>query len=476
MVQSQVMNVLPRRLIANLWASQETRISLSHLAVASKQVTTRHQQATNVPVATSSSFLCSELPIRYTHILRLLSSLNADALQTPLIRNVAQRYLVDICSMLHPSLRQTSPRAFSQTVRRLRQRQASSLIRLRYALASSSTSTSHSVMLMDHINAISLGIHFLLDQHVSWHKQTGNQAQTLCPVDIAHQAVADARKVCGDTFGESNVPTVTIKKSETPQHKLELTHVPNVLHCMLYESTLLGLRAHYTQSSNVQSIPQVTGAGSGLLHRLFRFKNQPSSPLQLDVFGGPTSIGYRLTNTAPLSHHDLQHDIPRDPMGVPSCPSILRQATHSYPQQQQQYRSLSSTSNSNAATASLYQDGEDDSDHAEWSMWSGWRMAKTMASHFGGNLDVVSSEGLGSTMYLALDRDSQLLERYPSVLPCRSASHQRYASSHLSLQHATSQLDAFLYAIADPNNSSINYTSPATHHHAVSLTAAVGHA
>ncbi|KAI8098775.1 uncharacterized protein BX664DRAFT_381445 [Halteromyces radiatus] len=426
MIQSHIMSVLPRRLIANLWASQETRISLSHLAVASKQKINYQQH--DVPIATSPSFLCSELPIRYTHILRLLSSLNSDSLQNPVIRNVAHRYLSDICTMLHPSLRQTSPRAFSNTIRKLRQRQASTLIRLRYALASSSTATSHSIIVMDQINAVSLGIHFLLDQHVSWHRQTGNQAQVICPIDIAHQAVTDARSMCADTFGESNVPQVSIKKSGS--HPLEVIHVPHMLHRILYETTLLGLRSHYTQPHPQEKT---------WWQRLFPSRKQPA--LQLDVFGGPTSIGFRLNNSAMLSHHDLQHDIPRDPMGVPTCASVLRQASHSEEQEEEE--------------------------NMEWFMLSGWRMAKTMACHFGGNLDVVSAEGLGSTMYLALDRDSQLLERYPS--------HHHQRSTHLSLQRATSQLDAFLYAIADPNTS-FQYTSPATHHHAVSLTAAVGHA
>lgn len=31
MLQSQIINVLPRRILAGLWATQETRISLNHL-------------------------------------------------------------------------------------------------------------------------------------------------------------------------------------------------------------------------------------------------------------------------------------------------------------------------------------------------------------------------------------------------------------------------------------------------------------
>lgn len=110
--------------------------------------------------ATSASFLCTELPVRYTHILRLLSTLSHDSLQSPIIRNVSHSYLRDICTLLHPSTSATSPRAFSNTLQRLRQSQATSLIRLKYALLSSPTAAS--VTLMENINTIGLGIHLLL--------------------------------------------------------------------------------------------------------------------------------------------------------------------------------------------------------------------------------------------------------------------------------------------------------------------------
>jgi hypothetical protein len=145
------MNVLPRRLIAQCWAQRETRISVSGFTLVFSPLAHPYQLSQLASV-NGTSFLCSELPIRYSHILRLLSSLDADSL--PLIGNIAQRYLEDICSVLHPSLRQTPPHAFSQTIHRLQQRQASSLHRLCYALAPRS--------LLDHINAVGLGIHVLL--------------------------------------------------------------------------------------------------------------------------------------------------------------------------------------------------------------------------------------------------------------------------------------------------------------------------
>lgn len=113
-----------------------------------------HFTANNHSNATSPAFLCAELPVRYMHMLRLLSSLPLDALQSPMIKHVSHRYLHDLCTLLHPSMQNTSSRAFSDVMRRLRQRQATSLIRLRYALAGSA-------MLMDNINTIGLGIQFL---------------------------------------------------------------------------------------------------------------------------------------------------------------------------------------------------------------------------------------------------------------------------------------------------------------------------
>lgn len=54
----------------------------------------------------------------------------------------------------------TSPKAFSNVLNRLRQSQATNLIRLKYALLSNPTSAS--VTLMENINTIGFGIHLLL--------------------------------------------------------------------------------------------------------------------------------------------------------------------------------------------------------------------------------------------------------------------------------------------------------------------------
>lgn len=181
MLQSHVINVLPRQIMTSLWAAQETRISvscnwqktsvaniwrkylffttpkLSHLASAIKNTNYKHplHKEQEMPVASSPTFLCSELPVRYTHILRLLSTMSPDALRSPIIRYVAHSYLHDICTLLHPSLQSTSDQAFRNMLKRLRQRQAANLIRLRYALSAFP-------VLMDNINTISFGIHILL--------------------------------------------------------------------------------------------------------------------------------------------------------------------------------------------------------------------------------------------------------------------------------------------------------------------------
>lgn len=184
--------------------------------------------------------------------------------------------------------------------------------------------------------------------------------------------------------------------------------------------------------------------------------------MSLRIFGGPTSIGFRLDGAAPLLESDLLPGIPRDPIGIPTCGLVLSQT------------GATTVDNTNYTGV-------------EWESLNGWRSAKALASHWGGNLDAVTVDGLGSTIYLALDRDPSLLERYPSRHALASSAHSLLrhhrrtsavsasADSTLSIQAAATQLDAFLYAISDSQQSTFNPT-PLYHHHSVSLSAAVGHA
>lgn len=224
------------------------------------------------------------------------------------------------------------------------------------------------------------------------------------------------------------------------------------MHRVLYESSLLSLKAHQVHEEDLKRNST-----------WFQNKMRKSSPLSLRIFGGPTSIGFRLDSTAPLLETDLLPGIPRDAMGIPTCGSIL-----------------SHTGATTLDTQSY--------NGVEWESMGGWRSAKSLASHWGGNLDAVTVDGLGSTIYLALDRDPSLLERYPSRATLASSAHSLLrhhrrtsavtassTDSTLSIQAAATQLDAFLYAISDSQQSTFNPT-PLYHHHSVSLSAAVGHA
>ncbi|KAI8088471.1 hypothetical protein BDF21DRAFT_413320 [Thamnidium elegans] len=451
MLQSQIINVLPRRILAGLWATHETRISLSHLAPIKPTQSNTTKETSSQPAATSAQFLCTELPVRYTHILRLLSTLSHDSLQSPIIRNVSHSYFRDICTLLHPSLMGTSPKAFSNVLSKLRQSQATNLIRLKYALLSNPTS--NSVTLMENINTIGFGIHLLLDQHLSWNTDKNNHAQVVCTEEIAHKAVNDARKAFSDSFGtDKDIPTIEIKK-DLKTKSSEFVYIPSILHRVLYESSLLSLKAQSSQDDDIHR-------SSSWFKNTFR--NQKTRPLSLHIFGGPTSIGFRLDGAAPLLENDLLPGIPRDPIGIPTCGSVLSQT------------GATTVDNTNYTGV-------------EWESLNGWRSAKALASHWGGNLDAVTVDGLGSTIYLALDRDPSLLERYPSRHALASSAHSLLrhhrrtsavsasADSTLSIQAAATQLDAFLYAISDSQQSTFNPT-PLYHHHSVSLSAAVGHA
>ncbi|KAI8337342.1 hypothetical protein BD560DRAFT_493644 [Blakeslea trispora] len=446
MLQSHIINVLPRRLLASFWATPETRISLTHLMKPSN-----NQQ----PVATASAFLCNELPIRYTHILRLLSTLSHESLESPIIRNVAHSYLRAICTLLHPSLKQTSPKGFAKVLNQLRQTQSINLIRLKYALLSVPTATS--VALLDNIHTIHSGIHCLLDQRLSWDENQNNHAQTVCPETIAHQAVSDAKETFIKTWGAHHVPAVDIKKDSSINRRHAQTpsstfvYLPHMLHRILYESTLLSFKAQAMQNTLRES-------QLNWFQRRFRHH----SPLSLRIFGGPTSVGFRLDATAPLLDEDLMPSIPRDLMGIPVCSSVLSQTS-----------------------ASEVQDEHfKDPSLIEWVAMSGWRSAKALARHWGGNLEAMTVDGLGSTIYLALDRDHSLSEHYPSSKTLAASAnhllrHHRRTSAvvassdtTLSFQAAATQLDAFLYAISDSQQSTIINPHPHYHHHSVSLTAA----
>ncbi|KAI9251857.1 hypothetical protein BDA99DRAFT_541259 [Phascolomyces articulosus] len=464
MLQSQVINVLPRRILAGLWSSQETRVSLTHLSsvvAASKNnnnntstnnnnnISQQHNNESVLPAASAPSFLCSELPVRYTHILRLLSTLSPDALQSPIIRNVAHSYLHDICTLLHPSLQGTSPRAFRTMLTKLQQRQATNLIRLRYALSNST--------LLDNINTIGFGIQLLLDQHLSWSNQDGNEAQVVCPVTIAKQAIEDARQAYASALGsQQEIPDIQLQ----PRIETELTYIPNVLHRVLYETSLMALRAKISHQQQPASLTQ-NGSWLKRTWNQFRGVQQQQEGIVLQVFGGPTSVGFRLNTDIPLLPSDLLPDVPRDPLGIPTCARILGQ-----------------TSDTEIHTR------QEESSHptSVWEVMSGWRSAKVLASHYGGNLDVMSVDGLGASVYLALDRDASLLERYPSRTLATAHKmllrhHGRAAAAAtpaLTLQTAQIQLDTFITAISHDPQTPERFYNP--HHHSVSLSAAVGHA
>lgn len=304
----------------------------------------------------------------------------------------------------------------------------------------------------------------IIDQHLCWNENSNNYAQKLCPEEIAHQAVQDARTTFSNAFGtDKSIPQIEIctkYNNYSASVDKDITFVPSILHRILYETSLLSLKAQAIHNQeNEQSWFQRQWK-----QRIVKTQ-QPDRPLSLRIFGGPTSVGFRLDTAAPLLDEDLLPSIPRDVMGTPTCGSIL-----------------SSTSDTTIDSK------KNSIPWVEWESLSGWRSMKALASHWGGNLDAVTVDGLGSTIYLALDRDVTLLERYPSRLAFSASAqsllrHHRRTSAMstttdhpLSVQAAGTQLDAFLYAISDTQQTTFASPAPLYHHHSVSLSAAVGHA
>lgn len=305
------------------------------------------------------------------------------------------------------------------------------------------------------INCVQLDV----DQHLSHTQQNGNETQTISPIEIAKQAAKDAEFAFSEALGgQVPVPSIAVKTTTSSMSEQEFTYIPNVLHRILYESSLVALRAELTNAH-----------GDSWIQR--KWKQFSPSHMELHVFGGPTSVGFRLNSSSPLLPSDMGIDIPRDPIGIPTCSSLLADITRFH--DSKKTTALSSTS-SDHSQAGL----------AEWEALSGWRAAKVLASHWGGNLDMMSVDGLGASIYLALDRDATLAERYP-VRTLASAQLLRHhgrisaaaaasSSSPLTMQAASIQLDTFLNAIAEQSPAQEFEYNP--HYHSVSLSAAVGHA
>ena len=296
-----------------------------------------------------------------------------------------------------------------------------------------------------------------VDQHLSYTQHNGNETQTISPIQIAKQAAKDAQFAFSEALGgQVPVPDIAVKATSRINDQ-EFTYIPNVLHRILYESSLVALRAELTHAH-----------GDSWIQRKWK---QFSPPLmELHVFGGPTSVGFRLNSSAPLLPNDMGIDIPRDPIGIPTCSSLLGEIARCHDSK----KNTSALSSSDNGQAGL----------AEWEALSGWRAAKVLASHWGGNLDMMSVDGLGASIYLALDRDATLAERYP-VRTLASAQLLRHhgrisaaaaasSSSPLTIQAASIQLDTFLNAIVEQSPAQEFEYNP--HYHSVSLSAAVGHA
>lgn len=236
---------------------------------------------------------------------------------------------------------------------------------------------------------------------------------------MTRKAAHDAHIALLDAFGYIELPKIEIKQKS----KQTLDYIPSILHRILYEIILISSKAHIMHNQQHEQT-----------RRWYEFRKS-QKPISLALFHGPTSVGFKLESPM-ICEKELLPGIPRDPIGLPASSSVL---------------------------SSLHQARIDrivQPNHAlEWASLSGWRTAKSLASHWGGNLDIVNVDGLGATIYLALDRNTHLLERYPS--------HQVHRGPLSS--SAASHLDKFLYTLSDVHPSTC---TPSPLYHSISLTAA----
>jgi hypothetical protein len=142
---------------------------LKHLYILGKQVNKTSQTPSPV-IKIPSEFLCSELPIRYGHMLKMLHA-HPLATTSPAMQKVANRYVSDtqLLTRLSVPSTETESSQFLQVLRTLRRRQCGSLLRLRHGLLTETQGDERaqdSVQgFLDQCNGLGVGVNLLIGKY-----------------------------------------------------------------------------------------------------------------------------------------------------------------------------------------------------------------------------------------------------------------------------------------------------------------------
>ncbi|KAI9500639.1 [Pyruvate dehydrogenase (acetyl-transferring)] kinase isozyme 2 [Coemansia spiralis] len=228
----------------------------------------------------------------------------------------------------------------------------------------------------DWLYSMNLGTQLLIEDHVAIHDFGHNLVQIIQPLQIAYKAARDATSICERHYGFS-APAIKII---APTPNVTTTYVPHYLYSMLFQLLKNALRA-----------------------TVEHHKRTPLPVVKLIMSSGDEDVTFKISDEGggiPLSRVDAIWSYLGTTKSQPSTEHPPTSCANAVAKKRAVRNSaLSSITVMNrAADMPLFGAGE------------GLPMTRQIARYFGGDLDLVSMEGVGTDMYLHLSRSRNAIE------------------------------------------------------------------
>ncbi|KAJ1947324.1 [Pyruvate dehydrogenase (acetyl-transferring)] kinase isozyme 2 [Kickxella alabastrina] len=231
----------------------------------------------------------------------------------------------------------------------------------------------------DWLYSMNLGTQLLIEDHVAIHDYGHNLVQIIQPLDIANRAAHDASVICQRHYG---FPAPVIKVI-APTPGVTTTYVPHHLYSMLFQLLKNALRATIEH------------------HGKYGRRNMPS--IKLIMSSGDEDVTFKISDEGggiPLSQVDAIWSYLKTTTDLVSDPESAMQ---------QQAAEVGSKAVKNSALSSITF-MKRASDMPLFGAGDGLPMTRQIARYFGGDLDLVSMEGVGTDAYLHLSRSRNAAE------------------------------------------------------------------
>ncbi|KAJ2838664.1 [Pyruvate dehydrogenase (acetyl-transferring)] kinase isozyme 2 [Coemansia erecta] len=222
----------------------------------------------------------------------------------------------------------------------------------------------------DWLYSMNLGTQLLIEDHVAILDYGHNLVQIIQPLDIATRAAHDASLICERHYG---FPAPVVKII-APKSGVTTTYVPHHLYSMLFQLVKNALRATVEHHKNRRSAFPV---------------------IKLVMSSGDEDVSFKVSDEGggiPLSQVDAIWSYLETTKGPADASEPL-------PSTIEKRNALSSiTFMQRAIDLPLFGEGD------------GLPMVRQIARYFGGDLDLVSMEGVGTDAYLHLSRSRNAME------------------------------------------------------------------